>query len=527
MKSQLSYPSDEQEAALNEEQPDEHQRQRVEIMEDGRVAIGQHMSERYQILGNIVVDEIQQALNELDKADTYFSPIIGYAEEPLLPFPEACAPLADILYNLSVYVQRALDETPENPPDRLTIDESAAVRLYTIEWERPHRSLYSMLNYTLKGGNREELRPYFKYLKLFLTALVKIPCVPSLTVWRGVTRDLSAEFPPGTTVTWWSFSSCTTSLTVLENNLYLGTTGARTLFSVEAINGRTVRAHSHFVTEEEILLLPGTHMIVQSQLSPAPDLYIVHLKQVIPEATLLEPPFEVYQCSDPYPSPITTETGKLPVAIVFGDFMNVKRVDLAVLNYDDRSVDILLGNEKNDYEAEYYYQTDAAPNSVFNVDLNYDGLMDIVVVNGDDDSVSVLLDNNDETFQTSIEYLVGDNPMSVTAGDFNNDTLTDVVVANSDDDTVSLLLGGEEGTFSDIQIAFDVGSKPVCVISSNFNQDGKLDWAVINQDDNTVSVAIGYGNATFENLQTYNVGATPVSMIYQDFNKDGKVDLVV
>ncbi|CAF5049157.1 unnamed protein product, partial [Rotaria sp. Silwood1] len=45
MKSQLSYPSDEREAALNEEQPDEHQRQRVEIMEDGRVAIGQHMSE--------------------------------------------------------------------------------------------------------------------------------------------------------------------------------------------------------------------------------------------------------------------------------------------------------------------------------------------------------------------------------------------------------------------------------------------------------------------------------------------------
>ncbi|CAF4825074.1 unnamed protein product, partial [Rotaria sp. Silwood1] len=294
MKSQLSYPSDEREAALNEEQPDEHQRQRVEIMEDGRVAIGQHMSERYQILGNIVVDEIQQALNELNKVDTYFSPIIGYAEEPLLPLPEATAPLTDILHNLSVYVQLALDETPENPPDGLTTDESAAVRLYTIEWERPHRSLYSMLNYTLKG---------------------------------------------------------------------------------------------------------------------------------------------VYQCSDPYPSPVTSETGKLPVAIVFGDFMNVNRGDLAVLNYDDRSVDILLGNGKNDYETEYYYTTDAAPNSVFNVDLNHDGLMDIVVTNGDDDSISVLLDNDDKTFQTSIEYLVGDNPMSVTGGDFDNDTLTDILVANSDDDT--------------------------------------------------------------------------------------------
>ncbi len=74
--------------------------------------------------------------------------------------------------------------------------------------------------------------------------------------------------------------------------MYLGTTGNRTLFSVEAINGRTIRNHSHFVTEEEILLLPGTYMIVLSQFSPAPDLHIIHLKQVIPDQILLEPPFE-------------------------------------------------------------------------------------------------------------------------------------------------------------------------------------------------------------------------------------------
>ena len=117
-------------------------------------------------------------------------------------------------------------------------------------------------------------------------------CVPQLTVWRGVTKDVSADFPPGTPLTWWAFPSCTTSLPVLENNMYLGSSGNRTLFSVESINGRIVRAHSHFVTEDEILLLPGTHMIVQSQFSPARDLHIIHLKQVIPDEVLLEPPFE-------------------------------------------------------------------------------------------------------------------------------------------------------------------------------------------------------------------------------------------
>ena len=80
-------------------------------------------------------------------------------------------------------------------------------------------------------------------------------------------------------------------MTVLESNMYLGSEGDRTLFSVEAINGRTIKAHSHFVTEDEILLLPGTHMIVQSQLSPAAQLHIIHLKQVKPEEKLLELPF--------------------------------------------------------------------------------------------------------------------------------------------------------------------------------------------------------------------------------------------
>jgi hypothetical protein len=74
--------------------------------------------------------------------------------------------------------------------------------------------------------------------------------------------------------------------------MYLGNSGNRTLFSVEVINGRTIRAHSYFVTEDEILLLPGTYMIVQSQFSPAPDLHIIHLKQQIPNEMLLEPPFE-------------------------------------------------------------------------------------------------------------------------------------------------------------------------------------------------------------------------------------------
>ncbi|CAF4045139.1 unnamed protein product, partial [Adineta steineri] len=113
---------------------------------------------------------------------TELSPILGYSEEPLLLLAQACATMNDIFHNLSFYVQLTLKETSEQPPDGLSIDESAAIRLYTIEWDKPHRSLYSTLNYNLKNNDRQALLPFHRYLKLFFTALVKLSCVPPLTV---------------------------------------------------------------------------------------------------------------------------------------------------------------------------------------------------------------------------------------------------------------------------------------------------------------------------------------------------------
>lgn len=239
-----------------------------------------------------IIERNTRLVTEITGVESTPCPITGFAQESILPLAEACIPLISIVQDILAHASTALKNTPTKPPDNLTRDEAAAIRLYTMEWSSDHRSLYSMLNYTLKKGDREELQPWFKYLKLFLTGIVKIPCVPSQTVWRGVKKDISAEFPPGAEVTWWAFSSTTTTLTVLESDLYLGTEGERTLFSIEILNGRSIRAHSHFDTEDEILLLPGTYMEVQSQFIPAPNLHIIHLKQKIPEEILLEPPFE-------------------------------------------------------------------------------------------------------------------------------------------------------------------------------------------------------------------------------------------
>ncbi|UJR23108.1 hypothetical protein I4U23_026129 [Adineta vaga] len=229
-----------------------------------------------------------------DEPKQMLQPIAGYVHEPLLPLEKACEPLLDLVDRLEAHIWIAKENT-KNPTGGLTPDESAAIHLYTMEWDgaatQPHVSLYAQLNRTLKQVDRTKLRPWFRYLKLFLTALAKLPCEPHQTVWRGVRKDHSVDYPPGAQVTWWAFSSCTTSLSVLESDLYLGNVGTRTLFSIETINGRTIRAHSHFTTEDEILLLPGTYLEVKSRLNPATDLYIVHLQQKVPPHVLLEPPF--------------------------------------------------------------------------------------------------------------------------------------------------------------------------------------------------------------------------------------------
>ena len=201
---------------MNEEEIND-QKQVLIAAEDSGITPNDSITKNHPVVEDTAAEPNATTTNIINGIKADHGPIVGYAEEPLLPLQAACAPLTDILHNLSFYIQMALNETPPEPSDGLTVDESAAIRLYTIHWEEPHQSLSSMLNDALKSDDRENLRPYYKYLKLLLTALLKLPCVPPITVWRGVTKDVSAENPPGTPMTWWEFSSCTTDLSVLQN----------------------------------------------------------------------------------------------------------------------------------------------------------------------------------------------------------------------------------------------------------------------------------------------------------------------
>jgi hypothetical protein len=110
-----------------------------------------------------------------DEPKQMLQPISGYEDEPLLPLEEACKPLETIIdKELQQNIMIAKMNSTE-PEDELTPDESASIHLYTMEWKVHENSLYAVLNRTLRLADRRKLHPWFKFLKLFLTAFFKLP----------------------------------------------------------------------------------------------------------------------------------------------------------------------------------------------------------------------------------------------------------------------------------------------------------------------------------------------------------------
>ncbi|CAF3176156.1 unnamed protein product, partial [Rotaria sp. Silwood2] len=121
------------------------------------------------------------------------------------------------------------------------------------------------------------------------------------TVWRGVSEDLSTLYPTGKEFTWWGISSCTSSISVLESLQHAGTSGARTMFSIETNNGKLIRSHSNFPEEEEILLPPGIHLKVIDTFGSVNGLHVIHLREIPPLYKMLADPFDLSQWQQALP----------------------------------------------------------------------------------------------------------------------------------------------------------------------------------------------------------------------------------
>jgi hypothetical protein len=196
----------------------------------------------------------------------------------LVSLEEATAPLADLVGDIDQMVWIVVQNC-ENPQGGLTKDESASVMLFTMEWYPKEKAFYYILNEALRSEKKQEIKPFFLYLKLVFTALSKLPSINHV-VYRGVNSDITDNYSKGSAFVSWEFLTCAMSMKSLENEETFGKTGERTLFTIQCRSGKDIKGHSFEESKDQILLLPGRPFQVVSCLNAGDDLNIIQMDEL-------------------------------------------------------------------------------------------------------------------------------------------------------------------------------------------------------------------------------------------------------
>ncbi|CAF3483705.1 unnamed protein product [Rotaria socialis] len=213
---------------------------------------------------------------DIESTSKRLPPVYGYLTHQLLPLQKALEPILSQVDQLDRFSKIAKNECHFPSQHELTRDESAAIYLYTMEWGE--NSFYQVINRFLRAEDRSSLKPWFAYLKLFDTAVHKLPTVRK-NLWRGIAKDIAKNFKKGEEFTWWAISSCSTSVNTIKD--FLGPDS--TLFLIEAVNGKDISGYTNFPTESEVILCPGTRFrVVSDPLDQAP-MRVVHLQEITDE----------------------------------------------------------------------------------------------------------------------------------------------------------------------------------------------------------------------------------------------------
>jgi uncharacterized protein (TIGR03437 family) len=242
------------------------------------------------------------------------------------------------------------------------------------------------------------------------------------------------------------------------------------------------------------------------------------------------------------PSWGTINVGQGPRDIVAADFNGDGSPDLAVANFVDGTVTILLWNKSSPGFR-------LAPGSPFKAgsgasatatgtlglavgDLDGDGKPDLAVAVNTDGDVAVFRGAGDGTFsafQGSPYSLPG--AYAIAVGDFNGDGKPDMAVTGRSTGTVQVFLGNGKGGFTaGASFGAGPGSLPQTIVAGDFNGDGKLDLAWVNNGTGSLGTLIGDGLGGFTPVPGLSVCPStcgPFSLVAGDINHDGEPDLLI
>lgn len=218
---------------------------------------------------------------------TMMTPIQGFAQVQEVSLDVAVSSLALYVPEVENMVYVVKEKLREKPEGLLTVDQAAAIMLYTLEWSTRQTSLYYILNVKLRTENRAELHPWFPYLKLFVTGLARLPAVSS-AVYRVTNGCDLSKYPKGNDIKWWGFSSCSQTMDILNNKTFRDDAGKTIMFHIECLTGRDISQYSFYPSEQEVLLPAARQLKVMSIVKTQGGLTMIQLREIIPSHDLLE-----------------------------------------------------------------------------------------------------------------------------------------------------------------------------------------------------------------------------------------------
>ena len=216
--------------------------------------------------------------------------------------------------------------------------------------------------------------------------------------------------------------------------------------------------------------------------------------------------------------------GDGPSGVFAADLDGDDYLDLAVTNYNDSTVSVLINNGDGSFAPPVDYPANEGPNSVFAADFTGDGLIDLAIPNYDSNYVTVLQNDGGGVFSLRSTPMAGSSPASVYGADLDGDGYPDLAVANSASGNVSVLINQADGTFALLD-NYPVQGDPWSISATDLDSDGDLDLATTNQDSNSVSVLLNNGDGSFAWHADLAVGDFPTSVFAADLDGEGHNDL--
>jgi hypothetical protein len=215
-----------------------------------------------------------------------------------------------------------------------------------------------------------------------------------------------------------------------------------------------------------------------------------------------------------------TTTGKNPHFVALADFNNDGKLDVAVANNGDGTVEVQFGNGGGGFGSPVRYKAGSGPMAVAAGDLDGDGWQDLASANWLGDTFSVFRNQGDGSFAAT-QNIEAEYPLFVQTADFAGDGKAELLMIEGNGDAVSVRPAPWLST--------RVGNRIDCPSAQNtavadFDRDGTLDVAVANNVTGLFTVLFSAGEPAKTRVRTFEA-VEPWALTAGDFNRDGATDL--